>query len=241
MKRRKFLGISTLIGASAYLSPNILLSNPIKRSKLKLGFIGTGLRGQGMMRLATYRDDVDIPVICDIDDGMIDKAIKVLKKASRPIPKVYNNGDEDFRNMLDNEDLDGVFIATPWEWHHPMSIAAMKAGTIALSDKSFYMKSLKHNTYYLNWFTKEIVKLGLVPIPSVANFILVKFPNKGKYSANKVNNFLLSKGIILRKVDNYGLKNFLRISMGRKNELTKLIKYLRIYFKKKIIIYISSK
>ena len=115
-----------------------------------------------------------------------------------------------------------------------INIAAMKAGTIALSDKSFYMKSLKHNTYYLNWFTKEIVKLGLVPIPSVANFILVKFPNKGKYSANKVNNFLLSKGIILRKVDSYGLKNFLRISMGRKNELTKLIKYLRIYFKKKL-------
>ncbi|GIS71142.1 MAG: hypothetical protein CM1200mP10_07190 [Candidatus Neomarinimicrobiota bacterium] len=30
--------------------------------------------------------------------------------------------------MLKNEDLDGVFIATPWEWHHPMAIAAMKAG-----------------------------------------------------------------------------------------------------------------
>ena len=115
-----------------------------------------------------------------------------------------------------------------------INIAAMKAGTTALSDKSFYMKSVKHNTYYLNWFTKEIVKLGLVPIPSVANFILVKFPNKGKYSANKVNNFLLSKGIILRKVDSYGLKDFLRISIGRKNELKKLIKFLKIYFKKKL-------
>ena len=68
MKRRKFLSISTLIGASAYLSPRILLSSSIKRPKLKLGFIGTGLRGQGMMHLATYRNDVDIPVICDIDD-----------------------------------------------------------------------------------------------------------------------------------------------------------------------------
>ena len=78
MKRRKFLGISALIGASTYLLPNTLLSNPVKRSKLKLGFIGTGLRGQGMMRLATYRNDVDIPVICDIDDEMISKALKVL-------------------------------------------------------------------------------------------------------------------------------------------------------------------
>ena len=105
MNRRKFLGASALIGISTYLSPRTLLSNPVKKSKLKLGFIGTGLRGQGMMRLATYRDDVDIPVICDIDDGMINKALNVLKQAGRPVPKIYNNGDEDFRNMLDNEDM----------------------------------------------------------------------------------------------------------------------------------------
>jgi histidinol-phosphate aminotransferase len=115
-----------------------------------------------------------------------------------------------------------------------INIAAMKAGISALSDRNFYIKSVKHNSYYLNWLTKEIVKLGLIPIPSVANFILVKFPSKGKFSANKVNNFLLSKGVILRKVDNYGLKDFLRISIGRKNELTKLIEFLKIYFKKKL-------
>ena len=86
MNRRKFLGASALIGISTYFSPRTLLSNPVKKSKLKLGFIGTGLRGQGMMRLATYRNDVDIPVICDIDDGMINKALNVLKQAGRPMP-----------------------------------------------------------------------------------------------------------------------------------------------------------
>ena len=91
MNRRKFLGASALIGISTYLSPRTLLSNPVKKSKLKLGFIGTGLRGQGMMRLATYRNDVDIPVICDIDDGMINKALNVLKQAGRPMPKIYNH------------------------------------------------------------------------------------------------------------------------------------------------------
>ena len=76
--------------------------------------------------------------------------------------------------------------------------------------------------------------MGLTPIPSVANFILVKFPSNGKFSAKKVNNYLLSKGIILRNVDSYDLRDFLRISIGKKNELTKLIKFLKIYFKKKI-------
>ena len=113
-------------------------------------------------------------------------------------------------------------------------MAAMEAGIVALNDKNFYIKSVKHNIYYLNWLTKEIIKLGLIPIPSVANFILVKFPSMGKFSANNVNNYLLSKGIILRRVDSYGLKDFLRISIGKKNELTKLIKFLKIYFKKKL-------
>ena len=111
---------------------------------------------------------------------------------------------------------------------------AMEAGVTALNDQSFYMKSIKHNNYYLNWLTRELDKLGLVPIPSVANFILVKFPPTGKFSAKKVNNYLLSKGIILRRVDSYGLKDFLRISIGKENELKKLIKFLKIYFKKKL-------
>ena len=86
MNRRRFLGTSALIGLSTYLSPCTLLSNPVKKSKLKLGFIGTGLRGQGMMRLATYRNDVDIPVICDIYFWMIIKALIVFMLAGRPIP-----------------------------------------------------------------------------------------------------------------------------------------------------------
>ena len=115
-----------------------------------------------------------------------------------------------------------------------INMVAIEAGVIAMKDKNFYVKSVKHNSYYLNWLAKEIIKLELIPIPSVANFILVKFPSKGKFSAKNVNNYLLSKGIILRSVDSYGLKDFLRISIGKKNELTKLIKFLKIYFKKKL-------
>ena len=111
---------------------------------------------------------------------------------------------------------------------------ASDAGIIALKDKSFFKRSIKHNSYYLNWLIKEIVKIGLIPIPSVANFLLVKFPKKGKFSATNVNKYLLSKGIIIRKVDSYGLNNCIRISIGKKHELVKLVKYLKIYFKKKL-------
>ena len=120
--------MSSLLGSGAAVFPSELFSYPVTKNRLRVGFIGTGLRGQGMMNLTTNRQDVDIPAICDIDDGMINKALTVLKNAGRPEPTVYNKGDEDFRNLVKNEDLDGVYIATPWEWHHPMAIAAMKAG-----------------------------------------------------------------------------------------------------------------
>ena len=114
---------ATIIGAAASIMPSNLFASS---SKLQIGVIGTGLRGQWMTKLFLERPDVDIPVICDIDDKMIDMVLKIFEKHNRPSPKIYKNGPEDFRNMLAKEDLDGAYIATPWEWHHPMCIEAME-------------------------------------------------------------------------------------------------------------------
>ena len=127
INRRDFIKTTATAGAAATLMPTSLFSSPAKK-RVKMGFIGTGLRGQGMLWLTTKYPEVEIPAICDIDDGMIENALRILKDAGKPEPRVYKNGDEDFLNMVKNEDLDGVYIATPWEWHHPMAIAAMKNG-----------------------------------------------------------------------------------------------------------------
>jgi len=107
--------------------PTSLFSSQANK-RVKMGFMGTGMRGQWVLSLAAKYPEVDIPAICDIDDGMIQSALKILKDAGKPEPHVYKNGPEDFLNMVQNETLDGVYIATPWEWHHPMAIAAMKNG-----------------------------------------------------------------------------------------------------------------
>ena len=128
MKRREFIKTAAVTGVAAAIMPKTLFSSQIVNERIKLGFIGTGLRGQWVLWLAAKYPEVGIPAICDIDDGMIESALKILKDAGKPEPKVYKKGDEDFRNMMANEDLDGVYIATPWEWHAEMSLAAMKAG-----------------------------------------------------------------------------------------------------------------
>ena len=128
MKRREFIKTTAVAGVAAALIPKSLFSSPVINERIKLGFIGTGMRGQWVLWLAAKYPEVDIPAICDIDNGMIESALKILKEAGKPEPRVYKKGDEDFRNMVESENLDGVYIATPWEWHHPMAIAAMKHG-----------------------------------------------------------------------------------------------------------------
>ena len=125
MNRRKFIKTTVLATTASFL-PSSLFA--ISSNKLQVGIIGTGLRGQWMTKLLLDRSDVDIPVICDIDEKMIDMVLNVFEKQGRPKPKIYRDGPEDFRNMVSNEDLDGVYIATPWEWHHPMAMAAMENG-----------------------------------------------------------------------------------------------------------------
>jgi len=125
MNRRKFIKTTALATTASFLPSSLFARSS---NKLQVGIIGTGLRGQWMTKLLLDRSDVDIPVICDIDEKMIDMVLNVFEKQGRPKPKIYRDGPEDFRNMVSNEDLDGVYIATPWKWHHPMAMAAMENG-----------------------------------------------------------------------------------------------------------------
>ena len=79
-----------------------------------------------MINLFLDRPDVEISAICDIDDKMIEMTKEIFRKKGRPIPKIYNRDENDYLNLLSNEDLDGVNIATPWRWHYPMAISAME-------------------------------------------------------------------------------------------------------------------
>ena len=127
INRRDFIKTTATASAAATIIPTSLFSSQANK-RVKMGFMGTGMRGQWVLMLAAKYPEVDIPAICDIDDGMIESALQILKDAGKPEPHVYKNGPEDFLNMVQNETLDGIYIATPWEWHHPMAIAAMKNG-----------------------------------------------------------------------------------------------------------------
>lgn len=136
LNRRQFIQTSALGAAGLMLSPNAspeaesapsILKQPLN-DRLRLGFIGVGLRGQNHLELALDRADCEVTAICDIDQGMIDDTLKMIADKGKSKPKIYGLDEHAFRELVADPDVDAVVIATPWRWHSEMAIAAMKAG-----------------------------------------------------------------------------------------------------------------
>ncbi len=95
-------------------------------NRVRIGVIGTGHRGTSLTRLLTLFEDVDIPALCDIDPEHLAKAQQVVVDAGRKKPAGYSAGDEDYKNLVDRDDIDAIIIATPWEWHVRMATYGMR-------------------------------------------------------------------------------------------------------------------
>ncbi|MBF0265188.1 MAG: histidinol-phosphate transaminase [Gammaproteobacteria bacterium] len=106
---------------------------------------------------------------------------------------------------------------------------ALDAANIALNDQEHIQSVSKNNWLEMEVLTKALNKLSLNYIPSAGNFISVNFDKVKNGDAQKVDQYLLTKGIIVRPVGNYGMNNYLRISLGTSYENQKLIDALEGY------------
>lgn len=131
MKRRNFIAKTLTYSSGAAFLPHLVRSQSIEQTKVRLGFIGVGLRGRDHLAMALYRDDVEIVAICDVDPNAIQQAQKMITDKGRKAAVAYQKGDHDFENLAKRSDIDGVVIATPWEWHVPMALEVMKQGKYA--------------------------------------------------------------------------------------------------------------
>ncbi len=128
VKRRDFLKTTALAGAGLAVAPNLVFGDDVKESKLRLGFIGVGLRGTNHLHNALHRKDIEVTAICDVDPERLRIAQRKIEKAGGKKALEFGKDDYDYQNLLALDNVDAVIISTPWLWHTPMTVDAMKAG-----------------------------------------------------------------------------------------------------------------
>jgi len=150
ISRRNFMVHTAIGGAGLVLAPELLspqagsaapkgagatmMGVPFEpKERVRLGIIGVGGRGISLLKDLLTVDNVDIKAICDIIPAKVEHAQKMVADGGQAKPVGLSKGDWGFKD-LNQLDLDIVYVATPWNWHVPMAVDAMRNGKHAATE-----------------------------------------------------------------------------------------------------------
>ena len=125
MDRRDFIRATVIAGAAAGLGSSATgttsgLAQAAPSDRLRLGFIGTGARGQQLIDACRALPGLEVVSLCDAYSGRAERARARSGGKAAIVP--------DYRAVLDDRNVEAVFIATPDHWHKTMAVAALDAG-----------------------------------------------------------------------------------------------------------------
>src|ERR1035437_3459011 len=101
--------------------------NAPKIDTVRIGFIGLGNRGPGHVSNMSLLEGVDIKALCDIVPEQAEKVRKQIEFAGFN-PTIYSGDAEAWKKLCERQDIDLVYICTPWNLHTPMAVYAMEHG-----------------------------------------------------------------------------------------------------------------
>ena len=124
MNRRDFLKAGAAGLALSTLGGYV--AGAADQKPMRVGLIGSGWYGKADLLRLIQVAPVEVVSLCDVDKRMLAQAAEIVaaRQSSRKKPRTYT----DYREMLQEKDLDIVEIATPDHWHALPAIAAMEAG-----------------------------------------------------------------------------------------------------------------
>ncbi|MBN1341593.1 MAG: Gfo/Idh/MocA family oxidoreductase [Phycisphaerae bacterium] len=124
--RREFCASA---GAAVMLGSHALAEVSQEKTKpVRIGVIGVGGRGTGLLKVMLSLPGVEVPVICDINEANLNRATEIVKRIKGNPPEGFSKGPHDYRRMLQRDDFDAVLIATPAPLHAEMAADTLKAG-----------------------------------------------------------------------------------------------------------------
>ncbi|MCR5183593.1 MAG: Gfo/Idh/MocA family oxidoreductase [Opitutales bacterium] len=122
-----------------------LTTNPM--GKVRVAIIGLGQRGLGYYPSNMNKpvaecgywgllgDILNVPftqvtAVCDLDPARAEKAVKTCqwRRPDDPAPKAYSGTESAWEKLCEQDDIDVVYISTPWKWHVPMAVKSMQCG-----------------------------------------------------------------------------------------------------------------
>lgn len=135
--RRNFLAKAGMGGGSlsGLVFPKEVSSpKPSQTKPIRLGFIGIGGRGFYHLNAALGIEGIEVPAICELKPERLHQAKRAIEAAGLPTPRLYDRGPADFNRLCQEENLDAVICSTPWEYHTPVCLAAMRNNKNAVSE-----------------------------------------------------------------------------------------------------------
>jgi len=130
MKRRTFIKQSTKTAAGIATVPTILSATKVNTNadNIKLGIIGTGDRGGGLINVINSIEGLEVRACCDVLPFRLEEAIQKTQNQAK--------GYEEYRDLLADASIDAVLIATPFYLHDEVAIDAIKADKHVYCEKT---------------------------------------------------------------------------------------------------------
>ncbi|MCJ8165679.1 Gfo/Idh/MocA family oxidoreductase [Pontibacter sp. E15-1] len=107
-----------------------------KLNKVRIGFVGMGMRGPGAVLRMSNIEGVEIKALCDLMPERAEKVKNQLqeKTGSAHNPTLYSGREDAWKTMCERDDIDLIYITTPWHLHTPMAVYAMEQGKHAATE-----------------------------------------------------------------------------------------------------------
>ena len=116
----------TAPAASTYRPAAGFATPPLE--SVRMAFVGVGLQGGSHVENFLKVQGVEIVALCDIDAPRAAEVAEWVTADGRPAPALYTRGETDWKRLCERDDVDLVFNSTPWRWHVPVCVEAMKNG-----------------------------------------------------------------------------------------------------------------
>lgn len=124
MTRRQFAAAATAATAAAAFRIKSARAQTEPNDRIRIGAIGYGGRGTGNLAEFLRNPQVECAIVCDPDLGHANKAAEHVEKQGGTKPEVV----QDFRRVIDRNDLDAVIVSTPDHWHALPTVFACQTG-----------------------------------------------------------------------------------------------------------------